>query len=284
MSAEAGMDSAYVALAQDTLAARLQQLSVEPQIQADWEREQDCPDFHGRVAVLQYTFPQGHESVPRTSPSVLSNTSSMAVRRHSHAGSHSTLSEYEPSLSYGSTAQASSVTSGYASSIAKGGPLDEDGFLDMVGRAVQPPATMKCSYSCLGCNKSFFDPVDWAVHERGHFGALAPPKHLTCPFRCDWSVNAPDGGNAWEARRNHIENMHNVREAEVDCTRSADKALIQWLWGNKQISPTQLKELRTFGRLGQTMDPFTATGGVGLDRRRENRSRRDVQGRRGPRQ
>ncbi|GAB7360363.1 hypothetical protein MBLNU230_g8321t1 [Neophaeotheca triangularis] len=198
------------------------------------------------------------------SPSETSPTPSSRLRT---LGSTSTLS-YAPS------AHTSRVSSLYQRSLLE---EDEQGVLHQPSQ--QQESGLACACHFLNCRDLFSDLGEWDLHTRTiHFRHILPT-NIHCPFQaCPAVFHADSGNEAWTARNAHIASSHSFAE-EVDTTNRADSSLSRHLWANRLITEPQYQELRKFGRLGETDQPYVMT----TEPRRERRTVNNPARRRGDR-
>lgn len=255
----------------------LESLEIEPLIHdPEWQRNNydTCPGLQLQAVASQYRFPQGAESVPRTRPkaSLTGTLSSMAVSLHSRPGGSlvgaSVRSGCPPSLDSGPTiltTQTSSL-SAFAEAVARAGPIDDDGFL--------PLLFIRCDWDSLGCEKELPDAETWHEHSKSHFRGRGLPTCARCPFvTCPWEVHSADGEDAWDERRAHIEERHDLAAEPQHAWKRPDRSLIQHLSNKRIITDIQVQELRKSGRIGSSPEVYTSSHGPRDERRREGRPR-----------
>jgi hypothetical protein len=230
-------------------------------------------DFHERVVVPRYSFPDGHDHDQQPIERSESPTSSMAVSvaaTHSSAFGSSRPVSYAPSLDSGSTWRSEqSIRTSRADSVLVLETLEEnaDGTVDIV--TSQPYRVLTCCFSFLACDFSSRDLEQWDTHCKSHFrGHL--PRTVQCPFHCDWTREATTGEQAWQQRVIHVWSAHG-QQGLVDTSRRPDSSLIQHLWRKGIIDNAQQKELRMKGRLTGLQPYLRSAGEVREDRIRRHR-------------
>lgn len=241
---------------------------------SEWENTAGTPDFQQRFNASRYFFPVSQQAVPRYTPSVASDTSSMAMTAYSRSSYGSTFSSSSgtPSLisSSGQSTGQSSVGTGRASSILLRNQtlLDEEGYVEDTVAPTQTRGGWSCPFKFLGCHKPLEDMHDFDMHSQFHLkGQL--PKTMCCPFQgCEWSSNTMSGQETWVNRRSHIQQYHPNGGFVRD---HAHPAMITHMWQRELISDAEEQELRSAGRLSGNIIPYVESGGRRADRRRERR-------------
>ena len=254
-----------------TFAAVLEQNSViHPQL-GEW-LSNPSSDIHGRLAAHYYL--PGNPSTPNQSQYSQSISSSMA-RTHLHMPS--TASACAPSLLYSeATPTESSVSTGLASRFS-GVPLLEeiDGVLERRPNYRQP--IFECAFWFLSCSYISHDQEEWRTHCLSHFRGEEPPKSVQCPLCEDFRVTCENGGDAWNARMDHIASYHHMLGHTLRTSRP-DFHLFQHLWQKRLIDDADLKELKGGNHnLTRAPQPFVVTNG--RSRMRDQQSQRLGRGR-----
>jgi hypothetical protein len=260
--------------------ASLGSQEIRPRIQ-DWSTDESTP---GPGFVSQaYSYPRDPASIPRSLPAV---SSSMALTMQSMSSHDSSFTESMPSLSSGSSARSDSSLRSSATGVAvRPGPFDDDGYhvgsTGSTGSDVQiddssNPVSkgskgVSCLFGFLNCHDTFTDVEWWNEHCKSHFKGKAPPRELRCPYSsCAWATSRKDGEDAWEQRREHFDQEHDVLSTSEGLCEKPDKPLFKYLWDMKIITDAELQELRKCGRLESDPTSFVVT--EKSERRRHGRS------------
>lgn len=241
---------------------------------SEWDSTGGTPDFQQRFNTSRYSFPLSQQAVPRYTPSVASDTSSMAMTAYSRSsyGSHFSSSSGTPSLisSSGQSTGRCSVGTGRACSILAPHQtlLDEDGCIEEEVAPIQTRGGWSCPFKFLGCHKPLQDMHDFDMHSQFHLkGQL--PRAMYCPFQdCAWFANTTSGQETWVDRRQHVQQQHPEGGSVRD---HVDPALLMHMWQCKLISDAEEQELRSAGCLSGNTIPYMESGGRRAHRRRERR-------------
>ena len=248
----------------------------------DWSTDESSPG--PGFAVQAYSYAGGAASIPRSLPSV---QSSMALTRGSTSSLDSSYTDSMPSLCSGSSSGSeSSLRSSAAGAAVRPGPFDDDGYYagstasdnqsDSSSDPVNEPTKgVPCLFGFLDCRTTYTNVERWNEHCKSHFKGKAPPKELRCPYSmCAWTISGQDGEDAWNQRREHFDQEHDVLSCDEAFSNKPDIPLFKYLWSTKIIDDLQLLELRQSGRLGVDSTPFVVPQKTDRNRPRRAASRR----------
>lgn len=262
--------------------AALESLDLQPQIeQDDWDNL-DPKDVHYRFVALQYANQPHEHDIPRVFKRPVSDTSSMAAvsnytnstRTDDYPSVFRSPSDKTPSLGFSSSVSTKPFPrTDRADSFLQRPEILEEGDGGVLQLPTPPPeGRLQCCFHFLACPFRSDDLHEWDIHCLSHFESKDPPTKLRCPFQCDWSTNAARGSAAWRARFVHIFNEHQ-EDDNIDTEKRPDESVLQHLWRLDIIDDTQLKELRTKGRLSGHSFFVREHGSRRNDRRRVRRER-----------
>ncbi|KAF1962979.1 hypothetical protein CC80DRAFT_399602 [Byssothecium circinans] len=263
-----------------SLASILENSVTQPQL-GEW-LQSPTRDIHARLV----HFASSSSSASADGPALSSNSynttpSSPNYPRSIRSGSsmaptclhQSNASTHPPSLYHYSdaTPTETSISTGLASQFS-GVPLLEpvigiEGLLERRPNQYRQPL-YECAFWFLSCSYISYDEEEWKEHCLSHFRGEDPPRSVQCPL-CDFQATYHDGRIAWEARMEHIAQVHTSIGQTLKTSRP-DFGLFQHLWQKRLIDDQDLKELKG-GNHNLTRPPtnFVTTNG-----RRERDGRR----------
>lgn len=166
----------------------------------------------------------------------------------------STLSEYIPSLTRGSSFNSSHGTTRTDRLRTVQGEfvLDNDNDNDNGTCNFQPSSDPRsdddllCPFQILDCCETFSDVREFKTHVFSHFHGHSLPKSATC-FLCSRNfqqTDTQDLAQAWNDMLSHLANDHFRRGQEYGTMR-ADFALMRWMYDRKIISDHVFKRTQT---------------------------------------
>ena len=113
---------------------------------------------------------------------------------------------------------------------------------------VHAPRGVPCIFRLLACPQIFTDLDEWTEHCKNHFNGKALPGQLHCPYKsCGWATTTQDGEDAWNQRRKHFDQEHDILSQSEELSEEPDVPLFQHLWCARDL-PRRLFTIDVYAR------------------------------------